>query len=65
MEIKQLIARAQHDHAFRQALIADPKRTLESVLGVILPDNVVIQVHEQTAQTIHLVLPPKPPTEPA
>ena len=56
----QLIAKAWQDPAFKQTLINDPKGTIEKETGMKIPDGVEIQVHEETADTLHLVLPPKP-----
>ena len=56
----RLIAKAWKDEAFNQALINDPKGTIEKEFGKKVPDAINIQVHEQTESTLHLVLPPKP-----
>lgn len=54
---EQIIARVMKDDAFRHRLLNNPRETLERELGVTLPQDVTIQVHEDTASTIHLVLP--------
>ena len=59
MELKDIIMKAWEDEAFKQRLLANPKAAIEGALGVTLPEEVQIFVHEQTATTIHLVLPPK------
>ena len=48
---------ALHNEAFRQQLLANPKETLERELGLSFPSDVELYVHEETAKTVHLVLP--------
>ena len=60
MDLQDLIARAWEDEAFKQALLAEPKATIEQALGVALPPELRIYVHEQTATEVHLVLPMPP-----
>ena len=55
----QVIARAMKDDAFRQRLLSNPRQTLERELGITLPTSVTVLVHEETANTLHLVLPSK------
>ncbi len=57
---KTVIARAWEDQEFKRALLANSKATIESELGLVLPDDVEIYVHEQTDNEIHLILPPRP-----
>jgi hypothetical protein len=52
-----IIAIAMNNDAFRQQLLRDPKEALERELGLSVPREVSIQVHEQTSTTLHLVLP--------
>jgi hypothetical protein len=56
---EQIIAKAMKDEAFRQQLLSNPKVTLERELGIGLPADVNVEVHEDTATTLHLVLPMK------
>lgn len=56
---EKLIAKAQADESFRQALLASPKPTLEKELDRSWPENVEIKVVEETADTLYLVLPAK------
>jgi hypothetical protein len=49
--------RAEADPAFRAQLLAKPKEALEAELGVQIPDNVSVQVHEESLSEVHLVLP--------
>ena len=57
-----IISIAMHDRMFREELLSDPKDTLERELGITFPEEVKIEVHEDTPTTIHLVLPLKPKT---
>jgi hypothetical protein len=57
-----LISIAMHNQAFREELLSNPKETLERELGISFPQEVEIEVHEDTPTTIHLVLPLKPKT---
>ena len=52
-----LIDRATRDPVFRDALINQPRATLERALGVALPPSVRVTVHQESADEIHLVLP--------
>ena len=58
----QIIARAMKDDAFRQRLLDNPRQTLEGELGITLSTDVTVLVHEETANTLHLVLPSKAQT---
>ena len=55
---ERLIAKAAEDGTFRARLLADPKDAVRDELGVKIPDEFTIAVHEETADTGHLVLPP-------
>ena len=52
-----IMARAVEDDEIREKLLADPKAVISAELGVSIPDNFAIQVHEDSADTAHLVLP--------
>jgi len=62
MDFKALIQKAWRDESFKHRLLADPKTTIEDELGVPLPPDVEIFIHEQTPTEVHLVLPMKPTT---
>jgi hypothetical protein len=49
--------RAAADPAFRAELKANPRAALESELGVRIPEQINVQVHEESLSEIHLVLP--------
>jgi hypothetical protein len=49
--------RAVQDPAFRAALLADPKGTVERELGQPLPDSLAIEVVQESPGKMYLVLP--------
>ncbi len=55
----ELIAKAAGDDNFRARLASDPKVAIKEALGLDLPESVTVQVHEESATTAHLVLPPQ------
>ena len=57
-----ILSIAMHDRTFREELLRDPKETLERELGISFPEEVQIEMHEDTPTTIHLVLPMRPRT---
>jgi Nitrile hydratase, alpha chain len=54
-----IIAKAWKDEAFKQELLSNPNATLKA-LGLKVPSNVEVQVIEETANKVYLVLPSKP-----
>ena len=56
----RVLKRAAEDGAFRAHLIADPKTTIAAETGASIPDGFDVVVHEDSATTAHLVLPPSP-----
>jgi hypothetical protein len=56
---EKIIERAWKDEAFKEKLLKDPKAALLQ-MNPNLPDDLKIQVHEESADTIHLVLPRDP-----
>ncbi len=54
----RLIEKATVDDVFRARLMADPKAAIEAETGVTVPSEFTIEVHEDTADTSHLILPP-------
>ena len=60
-EVKAHIAmKAADDDDFRVRLLADPRATVEAETGLRLPDDYQIHIHEESASSAHLVLPPNP-----
>ena len=55
---EELIGKAAADHGFRSVLLADPRAAIKEALGLDLPESVSVQVHEASAPTRHVVLPP-------
>lgn len=55
-----LITRALKDEVFKQDLIANPKAVIEQELGTKLPENLKINVLEESEDTIYIVLPCNP-----
>jgi hypothetical protein len=58
----RVAARALEDDSYRDRLIADPASVLREE-GLTVPENVEIEVHQNTPTKVHLVLPPGPPAE--
>ncbi len=54
---RQLTDRAISDEVFRSLLVSNPKDAISQELGVDLPDDMQVKVHESDAQTLHLSLP--------
>ena len=59
MAEEMLVQKAAQDDAFRKQLVTDPKGTILKTLGLRLPDEVKINVLEETVQNLYLVLPVK------
>ena len=56
----RLIEKCWKDPEFRKQVLADPKGSFERHLGRPLPADLKIVIHEDSAKTINLVLPPAP-----
>ena len=56
----KILSKADEDSDFRAALIADPKAAIAAEIGMNLPQGFDLVVHEDSATTAHLVLPPSP-----
>jgi hypothetical protein len=57
-----LMAKAWKDEAFKAKLLADPVKAMLDE-GIPVPPGVKIQMHENTENVTHFVLPPKPLAE--
>ena len=55
---QRLVARATEDETFRARLLSDPKAAVHEELGLRIPAGFTVEVHEEAADTSHLVLPP-------
>ena len=56
----RILTRAAEDGEFRGCLLADPKGAISAEIGTAIPEGFDIVVHEDSATTAHLVLPPSP-----
>ena len=56
----RILSRAAEDGEFRARLILDPKAAISAEIGADIPDVFNVAVHEDSATTAHLVLPPSP-----
>ena len=56
----QILSKAAADSDFRARLLADPKAAISAETGQTIPDGFDVAVHEDSAATAHLVLPPSP-----
>ena len=54
----RILSKAAEDDEFRALLIADPKAAISAEIGADIPDVFNVAVHEDSASTFHLVLPP-------
>ena len=58
-EVRQsMVEKATVDKEFRDRLLADPKAAIGDELGLAVPESLSIEVHEESPETAHLVLPP-------
>ncbi len=53
----QVTDRAVDDGEFRSLLISNPKEAISQELGVDIPEDIDIVVHESDSRTLHLALP--------
>ena len=56
----KILSKAAEDGEFRTRLLTDPKATISAETGVTIPEGFNVAVHEDSATTAHLVLPPSP-----
>ena len=54
----KIIERAVADGEFHARLLADPREAIRELTGTPLADDITIEVHEESAASFHLVLPP-------
>lgn len=59
MTVAKAIAQAWSDAAFKDKLVNDPHAALADA-GVDVPDGTTVRVLENTADTVHVVLPVMP-----
>ena len=58
-----IIAKSWEDPEFKAKLLKDPKSVVEELSGEKLPDNMKIEVIEETSNSVCLVLPKNPDDE--
>lgn len=57
-EVEAILAeRIAADPAFRDALLANPRGVVSEIVGMNLPDNVEVILHEESLTQIHLTIP--------
>ena len=56
----RILSRAGEDGDFRARLVADPRVAVADEIGMTVPEGFNVKVHEDSATTAHLVLPPSP-----
>lgn len=56
----EVIQRAWQDPSFKARLLENPKKVLQEVLGVILPDHVTVKAVEENSDELYFVLPQNP-----
>ena len=54
----KIVDKAAEDVDFRALLLSDPKSAVKQELGLDIPSRFNVRVHEEDADTAHLVLPP-------
>jgi hypothetical protein len=54
---KTIVTRAIKDSEFRRRLLENPKEAVQKDLGIELPANVTLRVHENSSTVINIVLP--------
>jgi hypothetical protein len=57
-EINQLLDKASSDAAFKQQLIANPKKCVEAATGQTLPGGIQVHIHERAPNRIRMLLNP-------
>ena len=55
-----IIERAWKVPEFREEFVSNPKGTIEKYTGQKLPQNFRVVVHEEDAQTMHMIIPQAP-----
>ena len=56
----RILTRATEDGEFRSRLLAAPRAAIQAETGATIPEGFKVLVHEDSATTAHLVLPPSP-----
>ena len=53
-----ILGKAADDADFRAKLLSNPNAAISEELGITIPASMTINVHEENADTAHLVIPP-------
>jgi len=53
----KVIAKAMEDPSFKKALMEDPAGAIASEFGIRVPEGIEIEVVQETAKKVYLVLP--------
>jgi hypothetical protein len=56
--IRAIVSKAVRDEDFRELLLRDPRSGVTEALGVEVPAEITVHVHENSATDVHVVLPP-------
>lgn len=56
-----IIVKAWRDEKFRQNLLKDPKKAIEKEFNIQVPEDMTISVHEESENSLHLIVPSLPP----
>jgi hypothetical protein len=56
-----IIVKAWRDEKFRQNLLKDPKKAIEKEFNIKVPEDMTISVHEESENSLHLIVPSLPP----
>ncbi len=56
---QEVLAKFWNDASFKEKLLINPKESLVEI-GIEVPDNITIHVHENTNDQFHFVIPSKP-----
>lgn len=55
----KVVAKAWVDEEFKKKLLKNPEKVLKE-MGIAIPRGVKLELHEQKAKKVHLILPAKP-----
>jgi hypothetical protein len=58
-----LVRAALKDEEFRRSLLADPKAAVERALGATLPEQIEVELLQETEEKMYIVLPKDIPTD--
>jgi len=56
----QIIQKAWKEPEFKAQLLSDPKGALKASFGIEIPDEIALQVKEETPSSYFLIIPPNP-----